>query len=130
MTTVFAFHGQSAEWCQFENDHLLLTLTTKPLPSSARVYARCEPDNEEKLIVMEQTETRGSLQLWQTTIPVNQDQHSTLYLFKIVLENSQYWVHGAGISPRMPGQEKHFRYNSPPQAPLVGITAGVLPDLS
>ena len=40
----------------------------------------------------------------------------TTYVFKIVMEKSQLWLHAAGLSPRLPTRQQHFRvfHGSPP----------------
>lgn len=45
------------------------------------------------------------------------DRDQTHYAFKVVTQTDQYWLHAAGVSPRIPGREVHFRYNSVDQPP-------------
>ncbi len=117
MAETFAFHGQEQYWCKRKKNVLELILITNRSATIHSVYARCEPDNEEKLVQMEPIKRTEAVQYWQGTIPLNQDQPSTLYLFKLVFNDKQLWVHGAGTSSYMPGQEKHFRYNSQDHPP-------------
>ncbi len=118
MKAPFLFHGQDAYWVDTQKAEVLtlrLALEADCIPSA--LYLRSEPDNEEKLIEMTISEEKGRLTIWQACLPVNQDQDMTLYCFKLIFQQQQYWLHAAGMSQRMPGREKHFRYNRCHQPP-------------
>lgn len=117
MTTPFLFHGQDQHWVTIKDDSLLLRLATELSQKPKKIYARCEPDNEQKLIEMQPVEQRGRLQYWQAEIPIAPDKATTLYCFKAVFSDKQYWLHAAGISKRASGQETHFRFNAKHQPP-------------
>lgn len=117
MNTPFLFHGQDQYWVQPSNKGLTLRMATQATQPPDKLYVRIEPDNEQKLLVMQPITSENQLQFWQAEIPFSQHSPITLYCFKAVYQNEQYWLHAAGIANRLPGQEKHFRFNSQNQPP-------------
>lgn len=117
MTAPFLFHGQDLFWVEPDTDCLKLKIATEFGLKPVELFVRCEPDNEEKLIPLVPAEQKGRLQYWQAEIPLNQDQDITAYCFKLLIDNRQWWLHGAGVSARVPGKEKHFKYNRHHQPP-------------
>ncbi|PSW21563.1 maltodextrin glucosidase [Photobacterium sanctipauli] len=117
MKVPYLYHGQDAFWVTPQQDQLLLSLASDADMLISTIFVRCEPDNEESLIDMERGELNGKLQFWHAKLPLNQDKAITHYCFKVMQNSRQWWLHGKGISPRMPGREYHFKYNSQHQPP-------------
>ena len=117
MKAPYLYHGQDAFWVTPHQHSMTLTLVSDAETLISAIFIRCEPDNEEKLIDMERGETRGRLQYWYGEIPLNTDKPITHYCFKIMQNSRQWWLHGQGISPRVPGKEQHFKYNCIDQPP-------------
>ncbi len=117
MKAPFMYHGQDHSWVILSNTALTVHLVTEPGLQPEALYVRCEPDNEERLIPMERSQDAERLTTWKATIPMSRDKATTVYCFKAITQERQWWLHGAGISKRMPGQEKLFRYNSEHQPP-------------
>ncbi len=117
MKAPFIYHGQDNRWVMPAENTLTLRVVTENDFEPDTLYVRCEPDNEQRLIRMEAISADGRLKTWQAVIPLNQDKAITVYCFKVVMEGRQWWLHGAGMSTRMPGLEKQFRYNAQHQPP-------------
>ncbi|MCW8327891.1 maltodextrin glucosidase [Photobacterium sp. SDRW27] len=117
MKTPYLYHGQDAFWVVPNPHSMMLTLVSESDTLISAIFIRCEPDNEEKLVDMERGETRGRLQYWHGEIPLNNDKPLTHYCFKVMQNSRQWWLHGNGISPRVPGKESHFKYNRQDQPP-------------
>lgn len=113
----FLYHGQGCDWVALDGDRLQLTLVTEAGLSCEGIWLRCEPDNEECLVEMRRGGLCGRRQFWQGDIPLSAHVDTTLYCFKLITESGQWWLHGGGVSPRMPGLESHFRYNARHQPP-------------
>ncbi|MGF1727704.1 maltodextrin glucosidase [Photobacterium nomapromontoriensis] len=113
----YFYHGQDPAWVSVKESHLHLTVVSEADTLISAVFIRCEPDNEEKLIDMERGAIRGRLQYWHGALPLNQDRATTHYCFKIMQNSRQWWLHGTGISPRIPGKEVHFKFNRESQPP-------------
>lgn len=117
MKIPYLYHGQDAFWVTPNQHTMTLTLVSESDILISAIFIRCEPDNEEMLVDMERGETRGRLQYWHGEIPQNTDTPLTHYCFKIMQNSRQWWLHGNGISPRVPGKESHFKYNKQDQPP-------------
>ncbi|MGL5285575.1 MAG: maltodextrin glucosidase [Aeromonas sp.] len=117
MSTPFLFHPQVAPWFRATGDQLQLTLFTDGDAGFSEVLLRLEPDNEEILLPMQPLARQGRLQIWQITLPLPASQEQHLYCFKCLTDEEQWWLHGAGVTPAMPGRETHFRYNSDHRPP-------------
>ncbi|PSW03791.1 maltodextrin glucosidase [Photobacterium lipolyticum] len=117
MKTPFLYHGQDNHWLSPTSQSLKLTLVSEAGTLISAIFIRCEPDNEERLIDMERGEIKGRLQYWYGDIPLNKDKATTHYCFKVMQNSRQWWLHGCGTSPRIPGKESHFKYNREDQPP-------------
>lgn len=121
MNTPFLYHGQDCHWVIPWQDSLTVRVVTEAGFEPTAFYVRCEPDNEQKLIAMKEVETDNAaasrLKTWQAELPLNRDKPTTVYCFKAVQGNLQWWLHGEGVSIRVPGLEKQFRYNAQHQPP-------------
>ena len=117
MKAPYVYHGQDAFWVTPHQNSMTLTLVSEAETLISAIFIRCEPDNEEKLVDMERGETRGRLQYWYGEIPLNENKPVTHYCFKVMQKSRQWWLHGKGISPRVPGRELHFKYNRQDQPP-------------
>nr|WP_255377068.1 maltodextrin glucosidase [Photobacterium sp. J15] len=117
MKAPYLYHGQDLFWATPTQDTMKLTIVSEASTLISTIFIRCEPDNEEKLVDMERGETRGRLQYWHGEIPLNADKPVTHYCFKVMQNSRQWWLHGNGISPRVPGKEAHFKYNRQDQPP-------------
>ena len=127
----YLYHGQDKHWRSATAHSLKLTLICGSDTLVSTVFIRCEPDNEELLIDMEKGQTKGRLQYWHGEIPLNTDQPLTHYCFKVMQNSRQWWLDSKGISPRMPGRESHFKFNSqhqPPQWVKSQIFYQIFPD--
>ncbi|MGF1686980.1 maltodextrin glucosidase [Photobacterium japonica] len=113
----FFYHGQDPNWVAITEHQLHLTLASEADTLISTIFVRCDPDNEEELIDMTRGEQRNRLQYWHASIPLNNDQPITHYCFKIMQNSRQWWLHGNGVSPRVPGRESHFKYNRVHQPP-------------
>jgi len=116
MPSQFLFHAQTKDGLIVKGNELTITLLTDA-SAYTKVQLRHEPDNEEYLVDMTCIGAKGRLKIWQASIPVNLDRAVSHYLFKVVAEDKQYWLDGAGIHRRMPGKESHFKYNSQHRPP-------------
>ncbi|SON49141.1 maltodextrin glucosidase [Vibrio tapetis] len=116
MTLPFLFHSQTADGAQFDGQSLTVTLKTDSL-NFDKVYLRHEPDNEEELVEMLETERQGRLKLWRVKFPINPDKAMTHYVFKVLVDQQQFWLDDRGIHKRMPSREYHFKFNSEHQPP-------------
>ncbi|WP_257267065.1 alpha-amylase family glycosyl hydrolase, partial [Endozoicomonas sp. ONNA2] len=117
MKAPFFYHGQDQRWVVPSDTALTVYLVTESDFQPEALYVRCEPDNEELLIPMARSRDSGRLTNWQATIPISQDKATTVYCFKAITTESQWWLHGAGLARRMPGQETLFRFNAEYQPP-------------
>lgn len=117
MSEPFFFHPQVAPWFKCSASRLTLTLFTHKELALDALYIRHEMDNEEALCPMRQSGLQGELAIWQGEIPLPKEGLS-VYTFKAIKAQQQWWVHGAGVSPYIPTRQQHFRYNlqqKPPQ---------------
>ena len=131
MTTPFIYHGQDAFWVQPTAQTLQLVLTTEFDHPFDQLFVRCEPDNEEQLVPMNKISVKNRLQYWQAEIPLSGDKNITAYCFKALTDQRQWWLSGTGLTQRMPGQEKHFKYNrihQPPQWVRQQVFYQIFPD--
>ena len=117
MKTPFIDHGQDSAWLTPENNSLKVTMVSAKDIQIAAAFIRCEPDNEEQLITMQRGENKANLQYWHGELPINNDKDITFYTFKVLQDDRQWWLHSCGVSPRVPGKEKHFKYNRRHQPP-------------
>ena len=86
------------------------------------VFLRLEPDNEERLIPMELIAEAGRFRVYATDLIPNPAGPLTVYAFKVLWTDRQWWLDAAGASPRMPLRERFFRAN------LVDATPDWVPD--
>ncbi len=131
MKAPFMFHGQGSDWVIPSDNALTVHVATGQGFEPDAFYLRCEPDNEERLIALKVSGTKGKLKIWSADLPLNQDKATTVYCFKAVMNGRQWWLQGTGISGRVPGQEKQFRYNAlaqPPQWVQQQIFYQIFPD--
>ncbi|MCG7587035.1 alpha amylase N-terminal ig-like domain-containing protein, partial [Photobacterium sp. OFAV2-7] len=117
MKTPYLYHGQDTAWVTPSEHSLKLTLVSESDLLISAIFIRCEPDNEEKLVDMVRGNTHGRLQYWHGEIPLNTDRSLTHYCFKVMQNSRQWWLHGNGVSSRVPGKEVHFKYNKDDQPP-------------
>ncbi|WP_428468102.1 maltodextrin glucosidase [Photobacterium minamisatsumaniensis] len=117
MKVPYLYHGQDAFWVTPSDNHLQLTIASDTETRISAIFVRCEPDNEECLIDMERGEQNGKLQYWHAQLPLSLDKPISYYCFKVMQNNRQWWLHGSGISPRVPGREHHFKFNHQHQPP-------------
>ncbi|MGF1792392.1 maltodextrin glucosidase [Photobacterium profundum] len=117
MKTPFLYHGQDSAWLTPTESTLNVTMVSDIDTLISAIFIRCEPDNEELLIDMERGKTQGRLQYWHGELPINSDKDITFYTFKVMQNSRQWWLHGCGVSPRVPGKEKHFKFNNQHQPP-------------
>ncbi|GGA92407.1 maltodextrin glucosidase [Agarivorans gilvus] len=111
----FRFHPQSQVTRQ--QDEYLVTLYTARTHPYNKVFVRVEPDHEEWLIEMSAPSVEGNWLKWQQAIPVSPHCDHTLYCFKLLLDDSQVYLHAAGESPRLPQKHYHFKLNNQAQPP-------------
>lgn len=126
----FMFHSQTHEGRVVLSDRLILRLNTLTGPGQG-LWVRHEPDNDESLIAVQPVGTSGRLTVWEAAIPFNGDRDITHYLFKLVDENTSYWLDARGVQRRMPGREYHFKYNrcdQPPQWVCRQVFYQIFPD--
>ncbi len=116
MTLPFLFHSQTEDGAQFDGQHLTVSLKTDCL-NFKKVFLRYEPDNEEELIEMTESEGQGRLRYWHTKFPVNLDKAMTHYVFKVLIGEQQFWLDDRGVHKRVPSREYHYRFNSRHQPP-------------
>ncbi|MGV7959604.1 maltodextrin glucosidase [Photorhabdus tasmaniensis] len=136
MTILFIYHGQTPLWVKRNTTSITLTICTENNSDIDKVFARCEPDNEQKLFEMTPFLIKIRLKYWQTEIPYNTDKPQTLYCFKILTrtssgEEGQIWLHAKGTSSRIPGREYHFRCNincRPPEWVADQVVYQIFPD--
>ncbi|WP_019613829.1 maltodextrin glucosidase [Psychromonas ossibalaenae] len=117
MNKPFLYHGQDSAWLTPGSNSLQVIMVSCVEMLVSDVFIRCEPDNEEQLIVMRRGESKDRLQYWFGELPINSDKDITFYTFKVLHSSGQWWLHGCGISPRVPGKEQHFKYNCQHQPP-------------
>lgn len=75
------------------------------------VWLRLEPDNEERLVPMEVIGGAGRFRIYQADLIPNPADPLTVYAFKGLWPDRQWWLDAAGLSPRMPLRERFFRIN-------------------
>ncbi|WP_409421244.1 maltodextrin glucosidase [Pseudaeromonas sp. ZJS20] len=118
MSTPYFFHPQVAPWFKLGPAGASLTLFCHKDTQVDEIWLRHEPDNEEALLPMRLTGQHGQLAIWRGELPLPREQESSLYLFKIVSGDRQWWLHGAGVTPRMPTRAVHFRLHHRCRPPL------------
>ena len=69
------------------------------------VFLRLEPDNEERLIPMELIAQQGRFRVYAADLIPNPAGPLTVYAFKVLWTDRQWWLDAAGASPRMPLRE-------------------------
>ncbi len=116
MTPPFIFHSQTLDGLVFDQEKLTVLLKTENIDFDA-VYVRSEPDNEEYLTEMQPAGVSGKLRLWRATFTPNKDRDVTHYVFKLVLQDQQFWLDGRGVQKRVPPKEFHFKVNAENQPP-------------
>ena len=77
--------------------------------SSAAVFLRIEPDNEEYLIAMRALPGVGSAQTFEAFMPWDNGNDTAVYVFKIVQDGGQHWLAADGMHAYTPPRELHFR---------------------
>ena len=117
MKVPFLYHGQDPTWLVTSETELLITVATDRDFTPEHFFIRCEPDNEELLVPLVASGFRHRLKLWFARVPLSQDKATTVYCFKAVMDDCQWWLSATGVSRRVPGQEQHFRYNAVYQPP-------------
>ncbi len=133
MNTPFLYHGQDCHWVIPSQDSLTVRVVTEAGFEPTAFYVRCEPDNEQKLIAMKEVKTDNAaasrLKTWQAELPLNRDKPTTVYCFKAVQGNLQWWLHGEGVSTGA-GAGKAVPLQRRAPAARLGKTPDFLPDIS
>lgn len=74
-----------------------------------KIWLRLEPDNEEELVPMMPGAPRGRFCVFEAPLIIDTTTEPTVYAFKVLYADRQWWLDAAGISPRMPPRERFFR---------------------
>jgi alpha-glucosidase len=107
--TFFAFHAATPDLFEVENLRVKVRLPVSIKLESA--YVRSEPDNEEYLSPMQLVSKDKTWQLWQGMLKLDTAHEVTLYTFKFITPQAQYWLSEIGISHYFPERDVHYRYN-------------------
>jgi len=117
----FLFHGQTNEWVEQQGNNLLIRfISNDPEHLVDCYFVRCEPDNEDRLVECSAIDSKPLTKTgvtYQTCIPLSKHVETTYYVIKCLINKKQLWLSAAGLSERMPGREKHFKYNVKSQPP-------------
>ena len=73
------------------------------------VFLRLEPDNEECLVPMTEAPRRGRFRVFEAPLTLDPANGQTVYAFKVLCADRQWWLDASGISRRMPLRERFFR---------------------
>ena len=113
MTEPAMIHHQVAPFLAWSNGRCRVQLwLAAEVPVPVGVYLRLEPDNDERLIPMAATAERGRFRVYAADLIPNPAGSLTVYAFKVLWADRQWWLDAAGRSQRMPLRERFFRINT------------------
>ncbi|WP_320827386.1 maltodextrin glucosidase [Reinekea sp.] len=108
--SLIAFHEAIPGYLEDRSDQLWLRIAVNGvLPE--RVYARIEPDNEERLLPMALEGQQGSWSFYTALVEKSQHIDQTEYLFKLIWQHGSSWLGSAGVEPHMPRTIHMYRYS-------------------
>ncbi len=117
MTEPILIHHQVAPFFESRDGQWWVQLWLTAEANPVGVYLRLEPDNEERLVPMELAGQRGRFQVYQAELTPNPAEALTVYAFKTLWADRQWWLDAAGTSRRMPLRERFFRLNTEESPP-------------
>ena len=110
-------HHQVAPFLEQRDGRWRVQLWMAAAECPSGVWLRLEPDNEECLVPMEAQGGVGRFRVYTAELLPNPADSLTVYTFKALWSDRQWWLDATGLSPRMPLRERFFRINleeSPP----------------
>lgn len=111
-------HHQVAPFLARRGASLWVQLWIADAPADQHaVWLRLEPDNEEALVPMTEAAPHGRHRVFEAPLSFNPASDQTVYAFKVLCPDRQWWLDAAGVSPRMPLRERFFRLTKVPSVP-------------
>ncbi|MEG1225376.1 MAG: maltodextrin glucosidase [Hafnia sp.] len=113
---LFAWHLPVPPYVHHHDDRLEIGLWLQGDDLPHQVMLRCEPDNEEWLLVM-QTQKQGDYTRYQADLTLLAGESVRRYCFKLLWENRQQWFGPQGFSIIPPAQIAQFALEIPTLSP-------------
>lgn len=113
---LFAWHLPVSPYVHHHDDRLEIGLWLQGDDLPHQVMLRCEPDNEEWLLVM-QEQKQGDYTRYQADLTLLAGESVRRYCFKLLWENRQQWFGPLGFSIIPPAQMAQFALEIPTQSP-------------
>lgn len=113
---LFAWHLPVPPYVHHHDDRLEIGLWLQGDDLPHQVMLRCEPDNEEWLLVM-QAQKQGEYTRYQADLTLLAGESVRRYCFKLLWENRQQWFGPLGFSIIPPAQMAQFALEIPTQSP-------------
>ena len=121
MTDPLLLHHQIPPFLVDRDGQIHVCLWLRGVEPPTGVYLRLEPDNEEWLVPMQPADglapRDSEWRVYEAPLSPNPADPLTVYAFKVLWEDRQWWLDAAGQGPRMPLWERFFRWRfgeSPP----------------
>ncbi len=108
---IFAFHAPMPGFLDETAKGFSVSLRVPVGLELDSAWVRSEPDNEEFLSPLKKVPGTAKWTLWQGPLRLNSAEEVTLYSFKFLVNNRQYWLSSAGISSYFPERDLHFHFN-------------------
>jgi alpha-glucosidase len=122
---IFAFHAPMPDLLRKQDGRYVVTLLVPAHVRPARVWVRSEPDNEEHLSELKKVAQNAWGSRWEGRLRLNPSEPVTLYAFKMLVADRQYWLDGTGkIKGFFPERDLHFHFN-PTYAPAHWVRSQV-----
>lgn len=107
-------HHQVAPFLVERDGQIRVALWLRGPDSPTAVFLRLEPNNEERLVPMEQVAGPGTeatpWAIYEAALIPNPADALTVYAFKVLWPDRQVWLDAAGQGPRLPLRERFFRW--------------------
>jgi alpha-glucosidase len=109
--TFYAFHAPTPDLFTVEHGQVLVRVKVASGINLESAYIRSEPDNEEHLSPLQLISKDDVWQIWQGVLKLDTAHDVTLYTFKFLTSQTQYWLSEVGITHYFPERDTHYRYN-------------------
>ncbi len=109
--TFYAFHAAIPEMFFIQDEQVIVRIRLPVDITLESAFVRSEPDNEEFLSPMQFVSKDNTWQIWQGVLKLDTAHEVTLYTFKFLTNQTQYWLSETGLSPYFPERDTHYCYN-------------------
>lgn len=113
---LLAWHLPVPPYVQRRAQHLDVALYLRGEDLPQRVLLRCEPDNEEWLLTMQQQQSDGDV-CYRGELPLTEGEALRRYCFKLLWDDRQIWFSPRGMQVFPPAQTEQFALEIPPTRP-------------